>query len=158
MGSTPGESRYHMGRVGAASASQWAGSSGGPREPEVRKDRRPIPKLKLEQHADPAAQWDRFEQWLNQVQTAVATWNSDSEDYWSHAVRCAREGYNKMAAQTPAERALSGGAAMRLLGLRVPQQVPLLEKVLRAEFVEAIPAHIARECSLKLVEGLSERG
>ena len=54
-----------------------------------------MPKLRLERTTDPAVQWDVFEQWLNQVQTSVATWSVESEEYWTQAVATAKEAYRR---------------------------------------------------------------
>ena len=119
------------------------------RPTELRKDRKGIPKLVRDRAADAAMQFDKFEQWLNHVMVAIAMWHPDAESYWSEAVKAARKAYSRWASMTPAERAVSGGTTMRLLGIRAPTEVPILEKVLRAELAEALPSYIVRGCMQK---------
>ena len=119
------------------------------RPTELRRGLKGIPKLVLDKTADAAMQFEEFERWLNHVMVAIATWHPDAEMYWSERVKAARKAYARWASMTPAERAVSGGTTMRLLGIRAPTEVPILEKVLRAELAEALPRDIVRSCMQK---------
>jgi len=119
------------------------------RDPELRRDRENLPKLQLEKGLDPTTQMDRFDRWLNMTMTAIATWSTDAEIYWMNVVKATKDAYAEWASLTPAERASAGGSASRLLGLRMPTNVPLIEKVLRAELMKVLPSTITREASLR---------
>lgn len=58
---------------------------------EIRRHRRKIPRLRIEQDTEAAMQMDKFDQWLNQVQSVIATWSDDAEKYWSNAMKVAKE-------------------------------------------------------------------
>lgn len=64
-----------------------------------------FPKLKVERDTSAALHRDRFDQWLNEAQTATATWSRDAEDYWTKAEQVMKEAYELLTAKTPAERA-----------------------------------------------------
>lgn len=92
--------------------------------------------------------WLREPVQLNPMKTSIATWSSDSEEYWVQTVRMAKEAHGTFSRKTPAERALAGGSECRLLGIRMPEKVPTLEKHLRTELMDAIPDHLYREATV----------
>lgn len=115
------------------------------RGPDLKRDRRQRPRLTIYRDADTPAQMNQFDQWL----TATATWSAYAEEYWVNTVRVSREAYTKLARMTPAERAACGGSSASVLGLRMPDDVQLLEKILRAELSTALPNYVPPEARHK---------
>lgn len=108
-----------------------------------------MPKLSIEKDVDAAHLVDVVDQWLIMERTALATSSNETEDCRSQAVRAAKEAYAKISTKTSAERVHAGGSASRLLGLRMPGRVPILEKIMRLELADALPSAIVREGMLK---------
>ncbi len=127
------------------------GSQDTSKKDELRRDRESLPKLIVDRNMDPAAQMDRFESWLSAASTAIATWSTEAERYWYEVVSGAKNAYAMWSQLTPMERALRGGTASRMLGLTVPVEVPLLEKVLRAELQKVLPEHVKKEIILRRI-------
>lgn len=115
------------------------------KEPYIRRDRKKIPRLRIPRNTDAAMQMDKFDQGLNQVETAIAVWSNDAEEYRSNAVKAAKEADALFTAKALAARAFSGGSGSRLLGLRMPTKVPILEEILQTDRGEALPGHVERE-------------
>ncbi len=118
---------------------------------ELRRDRESLPKLIIDKSMDPATQMDRFDSWLTATSTAIATWSTEAERYWYEVVSGAKRAYTAWSQLTPMERALRGGTASRILGIALPLEVPLLEKVLRAELLKVLPEHVKREITLRRI-------
>ena len=116
---------------------------------ELRRDRGSLPKLNIDKSMDPALQMDRFESWLSATSTAIATWSIEAERYWYEVVSGSKKAYTAWSQLTPMERALRGGTASRILGISMTVDVPLLEKVLRAELLKVLPEHVKREITLR---------
>lgn len=118
--------------LGAHVATATNAHSQSEREPDLTRNRRKLPQSNFDLNADASAQMNQIDHLLKRAQAAaIATWPTDAEEYWINAVKVSAEVYMKFASMAPAERATSRGSGT-VLGLRMPDGVPLLEKILRA--------------------------
>lgn len=122
------------------------------KKPEIMRETKELPKLRIKRNTCGAHMIDMFAQWLNTGQMSVATWSKDTVCSWSIVAKVAKEACDIILTETPPEGVHASGSASRLLGLRMPECVPTLEKSTRAELADALAWTIVREAML---EGLA---
>ena len=110
---------------------------------DVRKNRRPLPKLHITKGAPAGKVMLEWEEWVNRCTLATSPWCDGASQYWQLQIDWAEDQWRVWSRMTPSQRVNADGFDIGAFGRRVQPSDSALESVMRDELLTAVPHKVS---------------